>query len=78
MSKWEKEDETPYLVSNTPHLGTKFSLTFSRYKFMTRTRSEKRGSTPVHHLLFMTPTKALKIPLAKERRLIVFQPAKKK
>jgi hypothetical protein len=78
MSKWEKEDETPYLVSHTRHIGTKISLTFSRYKFMTRTRSEKRVSTPAHHLLFMTPTKALKIPLAKERKLIVFLPAKKK
>jgi hypothetical protein len=78
MSKWEKEDETPYLVCTVYRIAGTFSLTVSRYKFTNKTRSERRASTLVRRPPFMTPTKALKIPPAKERRMIVFQPAKKK
>jgi hypothetical protein len=77
MSKWEKEDETPYLVCTVYGILGNFSLTVSRYKFTNKTRSERKASNPAHRLPFMTLMKALKAPQTK-RRVIVFQPARKK
>jgi hypothetical protein len=77
MSKWEKEDETPYLVSFIYLLVSKLLLTIFRSKFTNKTRSERKALIPARHHRSTTPMKAPKTPLAK-KRVTASRPAKKK